>query len=80
MRLPDYRTSFTPYFEMLFLLQVLAIILFTTLADSFIQRLIILPASTGHMWISRWRVLPLLRQYIMHFKSTHRCSVPYFAT
>ena len=46
----------------------------------FIQHLIILSASTGHMWISRWRVLPLLRQYIMHFKSTHRCSVPYFAT
>ncbi|KAF3426624.1 hypothetical protein E2986_13968 [Frieseomelitta varia] len=53
---------------------------FIYISRFFIQRLIMLLASTGHMWISRWRVLPLLRQHIMHSKSTHCCSVPYFAT
>lgn len=68
--------SITPYFEVMFVVQV-----YTTI-HSIIQvsfQETIVSSCTGRIRVSRVRVLPLLRQSLVHFESAHCRPVSYLA-
>lgn len=68
--------SITPYFEVMFVVQV-----YTTI-HSIIQvsfQETIVSSCTGRIRVSRVRVLPLLRQPLVHFESAHCRPVSYLA-